>query len=126
MIVTEKAHHGMTATTEVDGIRFKAPQGICAHATELAGPEREDIQSTNNDTIYCWDLGRPERGALHLRQAGDGRSIHTTQFIDAFSNNFAYVSARPRTGPIRPSRWSIDQLYTATRGLRDTLLKKIP
>ena len=49
MIVTEKAHLAMTATTEVDGIRFKAPQGIWAHATELAGPEMEDIQSTNND-----------------------------------------------------------------------------
>jgi hypothetical protein len=34
MIVTEKAHLGKTATTEVDGIRFKAPQGIRAHTTD--------------------------------------------------------------------------------------------
>lgn len=94
MIVAEKSHLGMTTTTTVDGIRFKAPQGVWAHATELAGPEMEDIQSTNNDTIYSWiwaDLGK-EPYVFVKPETGD--RFYTTQFIDAFTNNFHYISLR--------------------------------
>ena len=94
MIVTEKARLGMTATTEVDGVRFKAPQGVWAHATELAGPEMEDIQSTNNDTIYSWIWADLSDEPYIFVKPATGERFYTTQFIDAFSNNFAYVSAR--------------------------------
>jgi len=94
MIVSEAARTGMTATAKIDGVRFKAPRGIWAHATELAGPEMEDIQSTNNDTIYSWiwaDLA--EEPYIYVKPDTGGR-FYTTQIIDAFTNNFAYVSQR--------------------------------
>lgn len=94
MIVNETARTGMTATMEIDGVRFKAPRGVWAHATELAGPEMEDIQSTNNDTIYSWIWGDLSDEPYVYVKPDTGERFYTTQLIDGFTNNFAYVSQR--------------------------------
>ncbi|TPW28262.1 DUF1254 domain-containing protein [Martelella alba] len=94
MIVMEKSHLGMTATKTVDSSRFMAPQGVWASASELAGPDMKYIQSTNNDTIYSWIWADLSEEPYVFVKPATGDRFYTTQFVDAFTNNFAYVSTR--------------------------------
>ena len=94
MIAAERARLGMTAVTEVDGVSGKAPQGIWGHGTQLAGPEMKDIQSTNNDTVYSWIWLDLEAEPYIFVKPETGERFYTTQFVDAFTNNFAYISTR--------------------------------
>lgn len=76
-----------------NGVGFNA----FSHATQLAD-STSDFVSVNNDTIYslaCIDLsGGPLR--LELPET-DGR-YYMGQFIDAWTNNFAYVGTRGTDG----------------------------
>lgn len=59
----------------------------------------EDIQSTNNDTIYSWIWGNLKEEPLIYVKPDTGDRFYTTQIIDAYSNNFAYVSQRTHGSP---------------------------
>jgi hypothetical protein len=63
-------------------------------ARELIGPDAKFV-SPNNDTLYllaCCDVsGGPV--VLHVPDTGD--RYYVLQFVDAWTNNFAYVGRRP-------------------------------
>lgn len=73
------------------------PFNVFGHARELAGPE-DTFVSINNDTVYSIaqvDLGvGPVR--LSVPEAGD--RYYVLQFVDAWTNNFAYVGTRATGG----------------------------
>ncbi|MBO1739025.1 DUF1254 domain-containing protein [Leifsonia sp. TF02-11] len=69
------------------------PYNAFGHARTLAGPETEFV-SVNNDTVYSiaqLDLGV---GPLLLEVPAVGDRYYVLQFIDAWTNNFAYVGTR--------------------------------
>ena len=72
---------------------MKSPWNQFGHGRELAGPETKFV-SPNNDTCYsiaaCDVRGEPL--VLHVPDTA-GR-YYVNQFIDAWSNNFAYVGLR--------------------------------
>ncbi len=70
-----------------------SPFNTFSHATNLARPE-EAFVSINNDTIYSisqLDLGA---GPLVLHVPDTAGRYYVLQFIDAWTNNFAYVGRR--------------------------------
>jgi hypothetical protein len=70
-----------------------APVNQFAHATELAGPGDQFV-SINNDTLYSiaqCDVTR-EPLVLHVPDTDD--RYYVMQFVDAWTNNFAYVGRR--------------------------------
>ena len=73
------------------------PYNTFGHARRLAGPESTFV-SINNDTVYSIaqvDLGvGPVR--LSVPEAGD--RYYVLQFVDAWTNNFAYVGSRATGG----------------------------
>ena len=73
------------------------PFNSFGHARRLAGPDDEFV-SINNDTLYSIaqiDLGvGPVR--LTVPEAGD--RYYVLQFVDAWTNNFAYVGTRATGG----------------------------
>ncbi|MCI0157354.1 DUF1254 domain-containing protein [Leifsonia shinshuensis] len=69
------------------------PYNSFGHARTLAGPETEFV-SVNNDTVYSiaqLDLGV---GPLLLEVPATGDRYYVLQFVDAWTNNFAYVGTR--------------------------------
>ncbi len=69
------------------------PYNAFGHARTLAGPETEFV-SVNNDTVYSiaqLDLGV---GPLLLEVPAAGDRYYVLQFVDAWTNNFAYVGTR--------------------------------
>lgn len=79
------------------GSMAQTPFNAIAHARTLAGAD-DDFVSINNDTLYSFaqiDLSSgPVR--LHLPEAGD--RYHVMQFVDAWTDNFAYVGTRATGG----------------------------
>jgi hypothetical protein len=70
-----------------------APFNTFAHATQLAGPQ-DTFVSINNDTVYSIAQLDVSGGPVRLRVPdADGR-YYVLQFIDAWTNNFAYVGHR--------------------------------
>lgn len=63
------------------------------HATKLAGPE-ERFVSINNDTIYSVAIVDLGAGALRLEVPDTAGRYYVLQFVDAWTNNFAYVGHR--------------------------------
>jgi hypothetical protein len=80
-------------TREGIGGLAPAPFNTFSHAAKLAGP-KDTFVSINNDTVYSiaqLDVGG---GAVRLDvPATDGR-YYVLQFVDAWTNNFAYVGHR--------------------------------
>lgn len=69
------------------------PYNTFGHARTLAGPETEFV-SVNNDTVYSiaqLDLGV---GPLLLEVPAAGDRYYVLQFVDAWTDNFAYVGTR--------------------------------
>lgn len=69
------------------------PYNTFGHARVLAGPETEFV-SVNNDTVYSiaqLDLGV---GPVLLDVPAVGDRYFVLQFVDAWTNNFAYVGTR--------------------------------
>ncbi|RZL71355.1 MAG: DUF1254 domain-containing protein, partial [Rhodococcus sp. (in: high G+C Gram-positive bacteria)] len=69
------------------------PFNTFSHARTLAGP-RDTFVSVNNDTIYSIaqiDLGH---GPQLLRVPDTGGAYYVLQFVDAWTDNFAYVGKR--------------------------------
>ena len=70
-----------------------APFNTFAHATQLAGPQ-DTFVSINNDTVYSIAQLDVSGGPVRLRVPdADGR-YYVLQFVDAWTNNFAYVGHR--------------------------------
>ncbi len=70
-----------------------APLNVFSHATALAGP-KDTFVSINNDTIYSIANLDVSGGPVRLEVPdADGR-YYVLQFVDAWTNNFAYIGRR--------------------------------
>jgi len=63
------------------------------HASRLAGPETKFV-SINNDTIYSIAMVDVSSGPVGLGVPDTAGRYYVLQFIDAWTNNFAYVGHR--------------------------------
>lgn len=86
--------HEIAAFVEGGG-RFpmQAPYNAFGHARNLAGPEFKFV-SPNNDTCYSVAMCDVRGGPLVLHVPGTAGRYYVLQFIDAWSNNFAYIGRR--------------------------------
>ncbi len=69
------------------------PLGQFGHARKLAGPETKFV-SVNNDTVYSIAMADVSGGPVELRVPDTAGRYYVLQFIDAWTNNFAYVGHR--------------------------------
>ena len=72
---------------------MKAPYNQFGHARELSGPETTFV-SPNNDTCYSIAACDVRREPLVLHVPDTADRYYVDQFIDAWSNNFAYIGRR--------------------------------
>ena len=63
------------------------------HASTLAGPEDRFV-SINNDTVYSIAQLDLSAGPVRLEVPDSGGRYYVLQFVDAWTNNFAYVGHR--------------------------------
>jgi hypothetical protein len=70
-----------------------APFNSFGHASKLAGPD-ERFVSVNNDTIYSIAQVDVSGGPVLLRVPDTADRYYVLQFVDAWTNNFAYVGRR--------------------------------
>ncbi|MBS1892292.1 MAG: DUF1254 domain-containing protein [Actinobacteria bacterium] len=63
------------------------------HATKLAGPE-EKFVSINNDTVYSVAIVDLGGGPVRLEVPDTAGRYYVLQFVDAWTDNFAYVGHR--------------------------------
>ncbi len=99
--------HGM-------GAMAAAPFNTWAHGRQLAGP-RDTFVSVNNDTVYSiamLDLGV---GPIRLDVPDTADRYYVLQFVDAWTNNFAYIGRRA-TGTGAGTYWIVPPQHDA-RGL---------
>lgn len=95
-----------------------APFNAFSHATHLAGPS-EKFVSVNNDTVYSIAQLDLSGGPLLLDVPATGGRYFVLQFVDAWTNNFAYVGRRA-TGSdhgrylLTPPGWAGDAPAGAT------------
>jgi hypothetical protein len=77
------------------GGRFpmQAPFNEFGHARRLAGPEFKFV-SPNNDTVYSVAMCDVRQGPLVLAVPDTADRYYVLQFIDAWTNNFAYLGRR--------------------------------
>jgi hypothetical protein len=85
---------------EIDGfanniasLPFCAPYNRFGYARELLGPETEFV-SPNNDTLYVLAACDVRQAPLVLHVPDTGGRYYVLQFVDAWTNNFAYVGRR--------------------------------
>ncbi len=85
---------------EIDGfannvasLPFSAPYNQFGYARELLGPETEFV-SPNNDTLYVLAARDVRQGPLVLHVPDTGGRYYVLQFVDAWTNNFAYIGRR--------------------------------
>src|SRR5437764_867583 len=97
-----------------DGMGSLAPAAanIFSHAMKLAGPDDRFV-SINNDTIYSIAQVDVSGGPVRLRVPDTARRYYVLQFVDAWTNNFAYVGRRATgteagTFLLVPSGWQGD------------------
>jgi hypothetical protein len=69
------------------------PFNCFGHATALAGPESTFV-SINNDTVYSIAQLDLSAGPVRLHVPDTGGRYYVLQFVDAWTNNFAYVGQR--------------------------------
>jgi hypothetical protein len=88
------------------------------HATALAGPDTKFV-SVNNDTVYSIANVDTSAGPVRLDVPDAAGRYYVLQFVDAWTNNFAYVGHRA-TGTVArsfllvPPRWDGDTPDDAT------------
>ena len=91
------------------GMIAPAPFNSFSHASRLAGPDDRFV-SINNDTIYSIAQVDVSGGPVLLRVPDTAGRYYVLQFVDAWTNNFAYVGRRT-TGTaagsflLTPPRW---------------------
>ncbi|MFB7947692.1 DUF1254 domain-containing protein [Kitasatospora phosalacinea] len=86
------------------------PWNTFGHATELAGPASHFV-SVNNDTVYSVAPLDLSAGPLLLHVPDTGGAYDVLQFIDAWTNNFAYAGRRSsgtaeQTWLVAPPGWA--------------------
>ena len=84
----------MIGMTTNDLGETSAPVNMFGHATKLLGPEFTAIVSPNNDNLYSfgWCDVAKEPIVLHVPDTND--KYYVMQFIDMWTNNFAYIGRR--------------------------------
>ncbi len=98
-----------------------APFNRFSHATQLAGPQ-DTFVSINNDTVYSIAQLDVSGGSVRLRVPdADGR-YYVLQFVDAWTNNFAYVGHRA-TGTEAGTYLLIAPGSDATAGPGETVIR---
>lgn len=89
--------YDVTALTDMSakgmGSVSASPFNAFAHATSLAGPDSKFV-SVNNDTLYSMAQLDLSGGPLRLDVPDTGGKYYVLQFVDAWTNNFAYVGRR--------------------------------
>ena len=70
-----------------------APFNHFSHARELAGPE-DTFVTINNDTLYSIAQLDLSVGPIRLQVPDAHGRYYVLQFVDAWTNNFAYVGHR--------------------------------
>jgi len=75
------------------GLMAPAPFNSFSHATKLAGPEDRFV-SINNDTVYSIAQLDLSGGPVLLEVPDTQGRYYVLQFVDAWTNNFAYVGHR--------------------------------
>lgn len=75
------------------GANPAAPFNTFSHARKLAGPE-DTFVTINNDTIYSMAQLDLSVGPVALHVPETGGRYYVLQFVDAWTNNFAYVGHR--------------------------------
>ncbi len=91
------------------GMITPGPVNSFSHASRLAGPDDRFV-SINNDTIYSIAQVDVSGGPVLLRVPDTAGRYYVLQFVDAWTNNFAYVGRRATgTGAgsflLTPPRW---------------------
>jgi hypothetical protein len=84
--------HAVGGDTDM-GLLTPAPFNSFSHASKLAGPEDRFV-SINNDTIYSIAQVDVSGGPVLLRVPDTAGRYYVLQFVDAWTNNFAYVGRR--------------------------------
>jgi hypothetical protein len=82
-----------------------APFNAFTHASQLAGPD-DTFVSINNDTVYSAAQLDLSAGPLRLDVPDTDGRYYVLQFVDAWTNNFAYVGRRA-TGTGAGSYWLV-------------------
>ncbi|MEU0161061.1 DUF1254 domain-containing protein [Streptomyces sp. NPDC006261] len=82
-----------TSLHEGFGALAAAPFNRFAHSEHLAD-DRTEFVSVNNDTVYSIAQLDLSGGPLRLHVPGTGGAYYVLQFIDAWTNSFAYVGRR--------------------------------
>jgi hypothetical protein len=77
------------------------PINSFGHASALATPD-EKFVSINNDTVYSIANVDVSGGPVRLTVPNTRGRYYVMQFVDAWTNNFAYVGHRP-TGTAPPA-----------------------
>jgi hypothetical protein len=72
---------------------MQAPYNAFGHARKLAGPELKFV-SPNNDTCYSIAVCDVRKGPLVLHVPDAADRYYVLEFIDAWTNNFAYIGRR--------------------------------
>lgn len=75
------------------GANPAAPFNSFSHARSLAGPADRFV-TINNDTVYSMAQLDLSAGPLLLEVPAVGERYYVLQFIDAWTNNFAYIGTR--------------------------------
>ena len=75
------------------GMITPGPVNSFSHASRLAGPDDRFV-SINNDTIYSLAQVDVSGGPVLLRVPDTAGRYYVLQFVDAWTNNFAYVGRR--------------------------------
>ena len=86
-----------------------APFNSFSHARRLAGPDNRFV-SVNNDTIYSIAQVDVSSGPVLLQVPEAAGRYYVLQFVDAWTDNFAYVGRRatgtsPRSFLLTPPQW---------------------
>jgi hypothetical protein len=80
-------------TREGVGTLAPAPFNVFSHASTLAGPS-DTFVSINNDTVYSIANVDAGGGPVRLDVPDTAGRYYVMQFVDAWTNNFAYVGHR--------------------------------
>lgn len=80
-------------TTSGYGVLPASAFNAFSHARQLAGPQDEFV-SVNNDTVYSVSMLDLSVGPVLLHVPDTGGRYYVLQFVDAWTNNFAYVGTR--------------------------------
>jgi hypothetical protein len=72
---------------------LQAPYNTFAYARRLLGPETKFV-SPNNDTLYVIAMLDVRQGPVVLHVPDTHDRYYVLQFVDAWSNNFAYIGRR--------------------------------